>query len=165
MQFEPIETQEKLDSIVQDRLARAQKKFDEQLADVKKSYEGYLSPDEVTKLRTSFEDKGKESSDSINELNEKAKTLQEQLDQANAKVSKFEADALKTRVALMNGIPYELANKLEGATEEELTADAKKLAGFIASKPAPKSPEYTPSNGEADGVLAAFQKLNPNLKI
>lgn len=165
MPFKPIETQEEFDSMIADRLARAQKKHDEQIAELKKGYEGYLSPEDAAKLKASFEDKGKETDTSINELNERAKTLQEQLDQANAKVSKFEADALKTRVALMNGIPYELANKLEGATEEELTADAKKLAGFFASKPAPKSPEYTPSNGEADGVTAAFQKLNPNLKF
>ena len=166
MPFKPIETQEEFDALIKDRLAKQKAKFEEEKAEITKKYEGYLSPEDVEKAKKSYEDKVTALNASISERDEKEKTLQTQLDEANAKNSKYESSALKMRVALSNGIPYELADRLNGTTEEELTVDAKKMASLFGSSHTPQNtPEYTPSNGDTDGVTQAFKKLNPTLKI
>ena len=166
MPFKPIETQEDLDALIKDRLAKQKAKFEEEKAEILKKYEGYLSPEDVEKAKTSYEDKVNALNTSISERDEKEKVLQAQLDEANAKNSQYEVSALKMRVALSNGIPYELADRLNGTTEEELIADAKQMASlFGSSQTTQTTPEYTPSNGDADGVTEAFRKLNPTLKI
>lgn len=164
MPFKPIETQEEFDALIKDRLAKQKSKFEEEKAEILKKYEGYLSPEDAEKLQKSFKDKESELTSSITERDEKEKSLQTQLDEALAKNSKYEADALKLRVALTSNIPYELADRLNGTTEEELKADAQRMAQYFSSQ-TKSTPEYTPSNGEADGVTEAFRKLNPTLKI
>ena len=165
MPFKPIETQEELDAIIKPRLAKQKAQFEEEKAELLKKYEGYLSPEDVEKAKTSYEDKVSALNTSLTERDEKEKTLQTQLDEALAKNSKYETDALKMRVALTHNIPYELADRLNGTTEEELKADAERMASYFGSPQTATTPEYTPSNGEADGVTEAFRKLNPNLKI
>ena len=46
-------------------------------------------------------------------------------------IAGYETANLRTRIALQNGLPYDLADRLQGADEESLTADAERLASFI----------------------------------
>lgn len=46
----------------------------------------------------------------------------------------FELKELKLKVARENNIPFDLAQRLSGANEEELSADAKSLASFVNQK-------------------------------
>lgn len=46
----------------------------------------------------------------------------------------FELKELKLKVARENNIPFDLAQRLSGTNEEELSADAKSLASFVNKK-------------------------------
>ncbi len=103
--FKPIETQEAFDAAV---------------ADVKKQYEGWLSP----------EDYNAKTADLANQLEANKTTIAD----LTAKAKAYESGALKMRIAHENGIPYELAGKLSGDTEEELKKDAEALAKFVKNQ-------------------------------
>ena len=69
----------------------------------------------------------------------------------------------KSRVT--TGIPFELAERLSGDTEEEIRKDAETLAKFIGGKqpPAPlKSSEDTPSDSKIAALRAFTAKLANN---
>lgn len=70
-----------------------------------------------------------------------------------AKLEAAQTEALRERVARRFSLPDALADRLRGATEEELTADAESLKGLIvpAAPPAPKNP---PSGGLNPGIKA-----------
>lgn len=55
------------------------------------------------------------------------------------KIPALEAENLRLRVAIENGLPVELASRLQGATEEEVLADAEKLLEFISPKGGPSN--------------------------
>lgn len=98
-----------------------------------------------------------------------AKALQAQLDeikQANlsdleraqqaaaesaARLAEYEQTTIRQRVALAEGVPPELVDRLRGATEEEYTADAQALMALVK---APTTPRPDPSQGARDGALA-----------
>lgn len=50
------------------------------------------------------------------------------------KVKSYELNELRVRVARNNNIPFDLAHRLTGVTEEELDADAKTLATLVTKK-------------------------------
>src|SRR5690625_3914058 len=86
--------------------------------------------------------------DKFDEKNNEVKDLQEQLtglqstletqkeelgniDELKQEVETYKLKDLKTSVAIQAGIPFELASRLSGENEEELKADAEKIAGFV----------------------------------
>lgn len=103
--FKPIETQEAFDAAV---------------ADVKKQYEGWLSP----------EDYNAKTADLAKQLEANKTTIAD----LTAKAKAYESGALKMRIAHENGIPYGLAGKLSGDTEEEIKKDAETLAKFVKNQ-------------------------------
>ena len=103
--FKPIETQEAFDAAV---------------ADVKKQYEGWLSPEDYNAKTTDLAKQLEANKTTIADLTAKAKA--------------YESGALKMRIAHENGIPYELAGKLSGETEEEIKKDAETLAKFVRNQ-------------------------------
>ena len=164
MSFKVIETQEELDNIVQERLDKVFKKHKGEMVELEKKFEGYLSPEDAQKLKASYEDKEKELNGSLSSKDEKYKEIEAKLAEANKKISGYELDSIRLKVALSNGIPYELAGKLEGKTEKELTTDAKKLASFMGQG-TKNEPRFNPSDSDVDGVEKAFLEKNPGLKI
>lgn len=157
MAFKTIETQEELDSIIKDRLERERAK-----------YNGYMSAEDVQKLKDTYEANTKAE-------NEKYSALEKEKESLMARLKGFEVGALKTKVALANGLPIGVTDYLKGETEEELTESAKTLSSMFTSKadPKPKEPEGTPiapqgSNNQGATMSAVekrFMELNPNLKI
>jgi uncharacterized protein YdaU (DUF1376 family) len=80
-----------------------------------------------------------------------AQRLQKQYDELKAQNAKLLDAALRQSVIEKSGLPSELADRLKGATEEELLEDAKKLLAILpqpTTKPAPPSLKPTnPANG------------------
>lgn len=135
MDFEPITTQEKLDEILTAERAK---------------FEGYASPDDVA----SYEER-------IKTLTAKAAKLEKtnaELDSAN---KAHELNALKAKVARESGLRYELADRLDGTTEEELRADAQKLATYTAASAPLKSTEGSDS---MTGVNGAYRSMLNDIK-
>lgn len=126
-EFTPIETQEQFDEAIKDRLARAEKKWQEK-------YSGYLSPEDLSGKTQEYEDKITELSNSLNGANEKATKDSQTIADLEAKIKAHETASVKSRIAHEVGIPYELANKLSGETEEDIRKDAEALKPFVAQK-------------------------------
>ena len=116
-EFKTIETQEELDNIVKERLRREREKFGDY--EELKNRVSELETENGT-LKTSIE----ENKRTITESEAQITDLQGQ-------VSNYETASLRTRIALQNGLPYDLADRLQGADEEALKADAERLAGFM----------------------------------
>ena len=70
-------------------------------------------------------------------------------DQAEARAEKAEAQLLKLRVAMKYSLPEQLASRLNGTTEEELTKDAEELLQMFTPKvPSGRpKPELRPGSG------------------
>lgn len=100
----------------------------------------------------------------LREANEKlqaqlteAKTPEEfqaAVDEYKTKLSETQVEVLRERVARKFGLPDTLAERLRGSTEEELTADAESLKGFLGTPTPPATPKTPPSGG-----------LNPGSKV
>lgn len=156
-------TQEEVNNLVKERLDRAEKKWQEK-------YSNYFSADDLASKTEELNNKIAELGNSLNEANEKATANSDEMTKKDAliaelesKAKKHETDSAKIRIALENGVPFELANKLSGETEEEIREDAKRMAQFMRPTTAPlRNPE---SPIETDGVMAAFKAMNPNIKI
>ena len=134
-EFTPIMTQEDFDAAISERLQREQAKYSD--------YDTIKS--DLGTLRAQLSAKDAEIS-----------TLQ-------GKVKGYETDSVKTRIALETGLPLELRSRLTGETEEEIRADANKLAKlFVQQKdPAPLRDTEPPV---ADEKTAAYKSLLNNLK-
>ena len=143
-EFKTIETQEELDAIIKARLDRNTKTVTDE---VKKGYEGYISPDEVKKLN-----------DQITSLTAQTEGLRQQLTERDgsiadltAKNKQYETASVKARIAHEKGLPYELAERLSGETEQDIAADAEKLSQFVSAGRAP-APLYEPQGSIGAGV-------------
>lgn len=156
MAFKVIETQEELDNIIKERLERAEKK-----------YEGFMSAEDVQKLKDTYEATTKAD-------NEKYNALEKEKEDLMNKVKGYEVGTLKTKVALANGLPIGVTDYLKGETEEELTESAKTLSSMFTPKADPKPKEegkpLAPQGANTQGgtmseVEKRFMELNPNLKV
>lgn len=142
-EFKPIETQEALDAIIKERLERQKKTV---TAEVAKQYEGWASPDEV-----------KKHTDQVAALTAKLSESETAIADLTAKNSAYEIASVKTKVAHEVGLPYELAQRLSGSTEEEIRKDADALARFAAPHQAtPSFSGETPVGASTDAAYRAL---------
>jgi len=126
MAFTPIETQDQLDAIVGERVARAKET-------TRKEFEGWISPEELTKQTAELNDKLGALDVQIKTLTEERETLTNQLAEKDTAITKYETDSAKTRIAIAAGLRMEYADRLKGETEEEWKADAEALAKDFAT--------------------------------
>lgn len=150
MEFVAITTQEEFDARIGERLKRERDT-------VAKKYEGYVLPEAHKNAVGELQKKLEAASKASEESGETIKALQE-------KVKGYETDSVKTRIALEEGLPFDMASRLSGADEEAIRKDAQFFAGFMkggqggapAASPEPLEP--------ADSKTAAYQTLLSNLK-
>lgn len=127
MSFEPItiNSQEELDAMFKDRVARAEKKFD-----------GWISPED---LSGKLADKDKEIdslSATIKSLNDEKATFDTQLAERDTKIKQYEIGSVKTKIAHELGLSYEATQFLQGEDEESIRTSAESLKGLV-NIPAP----------------------------
>lgn len=146
-------TQEELNHIVSERVKRAQEKSDELEKRVKELEEekaGYLSTIEANKKLLS------EREDMISAKNTEFAELKKVADG-------YKQNQLKTQIAVRNGLPYDLAERLQGDNEESLQADAERLSAFInTNKPVAPLKNQEPVQGDERTVAMRqmLQQLN-----
>lgn len=116
-EFKTIETQEELDNIVKERLRREREKFGDY--------------DELKKRVSELESENGALKATVEETKQTIAKSDAQITELQGQVSNYETASLRTRIALQNGLPYDLADRLQGADEEALKADAERLAGFM----------------------------------
>ena len=157
-EFKVIETQEQLDAIIGERVARAEKKGEERAL---KQYSDYED------LKKQLEDQTAK----VNELNsqltaqtENASTSAKELEDLKNKVHQYETDSVKTRVAHEVGLPFDLAARLSGDDEESIRADAKALVEAVGKvKPAAPLGSSEPVV-KSDDRTSAFREMLLDMK-
>lgn len=140
--FTPITTQAEFDAAIAERLSRQEKSL-------ASKYEGYMSSADVSAVRAGYDK-------TIEDLKNAKEASEKQLTEALEKIKGYEAASVKTRIALEMGLPYGMAARLTGDTEEAIRKDAETLRGMMKPVPAPlANPEPAP----ADAKTAAFTEL------
>ena len=116
-EFKPITTQEEFDAAIKERLSREKAKYSD--------YDQLKS--RVTELET--ENVGLKSTIEAN--NQSKADADNKLEKMQSQIADYETASLRTRIALQHGLPYDLADRLQGTDEESLKADAERLASFV----------------------------------
>lgn len=116
-EFKPITTQEEFDAAIKARLSREKEKYGDY--DQLKSRVTELEEENVS-LKSTIEANKQSKDDS-----------EKQIEEMQKQIAGYETANLRTRIALQNGLPYDLAERLQGIDEESLKADAERLASFI----------------------------------
>lgn len=123
MEFKAITTQEELNEIIQNRLARQKEMYEKQIAEIRSK------ADESEALQTKLN----EQMSALEDMRNKSKEASEEYSAMQKKLQSYETQELKRRVALASGLSYELADRLVGEDEETLHADAKRLLSFVGN--------------------------------
>lgn len=92
---------------------------------------------------------------------EELKGYKDQLTEKDNLIKEYELKNVKYRIAVEAGIPLALADRLSGETEEEIKADAEKLAGFVNQKPT--LPLKLTEPQKTDPKEQAYAKMLENL--
>jgi len=152
-EFKVIETQEELDKIIKERLARKER-------DLNEKYKDYLGPDRIKDLEAEFEKKLAKANEELEKANEKIKSHDQVVSDLTNRATKAENDYLKSRIAHESGVPFELAGRLVGSTEEELKQDAENFASFLAPKSAPPLHSTDSSKSNTGDLASMLNQIN-----
>lgn len=149
-EFKVIETQEQLDAIIKSRLDREKAKYSDydQLAEKIKKLET-----ENTSLKQTITDK--ETSES---------TTASKIADLEKDVTTWKQKSLKQQIAMKNGLPFDLADRLQGDSEESLNEDAERLASLVNVKTYTQPLADKEPNLEINSVDAAWRDVVKNLK-
>lgn len=151
-EFKPITTQEEFDAAIKTRLSREKEK--------------YVDYDQLKSRVEELEKENGGLKSTIEATNQSKTDADKQLEDLQNKIAGYETASLRTRIALKHGLPYDLADRLQGNDEESFEADAERLAGFMkpVSKVAPvKSTE--PIVPKEDDEKTMYRNLVQNLNI
>ena len=149
-EFKVIETQEQLDTIIKSRLDREKAKYSDYdtLVEKIKNLET-----ENTNLKQAITDKETSESSTASKIADLEKD-----------VTAWKNKSLKQQIAIKNGLPFDLADRLQVDTEESLNEDAERLASLVSVKNytqplADKEPAF-----KEKGVDSAWRDVVKNLR-
>lgn len=150
-EFTVIDTQEEFDKRISERLKRENEKFQNATSDLRK---------EIENLKIQLGEKNQ----ALEKRESDFQGLQKSLEEKDGLISRYEMAKLKTSIALQNGIPYDLADRLNGNDEAELLEDAKRLSGYINNnKPVAPLKSVEPKGAKYEGTDAALLQLSKNI--
>lgn len=149
-EFKAIETQEQLNAIIKARLDREKEKYADydQLSEKIKTLEM-----ENSNLKQTITDKETSESTNLTKIAE-----------LESNVNSWKSKSLKQQIAMKNGLPFELADRLQGDTEESLNEDAERLASLVSVKNYTQPLADKEPNIETNGVDAAWRDVVKNLR-
>lgn len=148
-EFKVIETQEQLDTIIKARLDREKSK--------------YADYDSLAEKIKNLETENLNLKDTISAKEESESTNLNRIAELEKSVSGWEAKVLKQQVAMKYGLPFDLADRLQGDSEESLNEDAERLASLVNVKNYTQ-PLADTEPATAGGVDAAWRDVVKNLK-
>lgn len=153
-EFTPIQTQEEFDKAIKGRLAQKDRELEEK-------YKEYLSPEKVSELKKDYEKKLADSTSLVKEAQEKLKTFDTTVSELTKRAETAEKTILKTKIAYDHKLPMELANRLVGETEEELSKDAESLSKIVSTgqTPPPYTREVNRTGGSSSSDAAMLNLL------
>ena len=116
-EFKPITTQEEFDAAIKGRLSREKDKYGDY--------------DQLKTRVAELEEENVGLKSTIEANNQSKADADKQLEDLQNQIAGYETANLRTRVALQYGLPYDLADRLQGTDEESFKADAERLVGYI----------------------------------
>ena len=154
--FTPITTQEQFDAKMKDRIERER-------SSLTKKYEGYTSPDDLAKIKKDYDAQISTLSKDAETNAKKYADYDKQLADRDSKIKGYETASVKTRIAHEAGLPYEMASRLSGDTEDAIRKDAEALVKLIG-KNKPTAPLADSEEKAGDGKFEAVRVLARSLK-
>lgn len=146
-------TQEELNKIVSERIKRAQAKTEELENRVK----------ELEEERAGFLSTIKANNQLLIEKDGLISAKEAEFAELQKVSDKYKASQLKTQIAVRNGLPYDLAERLQGSDEESLQADAERLSAFV--KPKQVIAPMKSNEPEVDSRTASMQQVLQQLNL
>ena len=150
--FTPITTQEQFNAAIADRIRREQET-------ISKKYAGF---DDLQSKVAEYEKKIGDMEQAAKDSAAKYGGFDSKLAELEGKVKGYETNSVKMRIAHEAGIPYELAGRLAGESEDDIRKDAQELSKLI-TKSAPAAPLRSSEPGVGDTKTAALRALTNQL--
>ena len=119
--FKVIDSQEEFDLRIKDRLQRKEEQ-------VRNEYEEIIE-----NLKAENASLKSENSELMSNV-EKAKEKDTEIESLRGQIQGYEKSELRRKVALDNNIPYKLAERIKGDTEEDMIEDAKNLSTYFGER-------------------------------
>lgn len=151
--FTAITTQEQLNAVIKDRLERAEKSYQEKYAD----YESLKSQ------KLDLEKKVNELTKTLTDTTSKVAVFEKTLGEKDIALKNYESQSVKQRIAHEVGLPYEMAERIKGTTEEEIRKDADSLFKAIQTS-RPTAPLASNETGADQNTEAYRTMLHQLLK-
>ena len=146
MTFKTIETQEELDKVIGDRLKREREKVESEYQDKLEELEKKFN-----ETKSLLDDKDSIAEESVSKI----KDLEGQ-------VKGYEMADKKRNLALEFGLPYNLADRIQGESDEDMKKDAENLAKYFEKE----DPILPPKNPEINkGGEGAYMDLLDGLSL
>jgi hypothetical protein len=134
-EFKPITTQEEFDAAIKGRLSREKEKYGDY--------------DQLKSRVAELEEENVDLKSTIEATNQSKAAADKQLEDMQKQIVGYETASLRTRIALQHGLPYDLADRLQGTDEESFKADAERLAGYMKkSQPVAPIRDIEPQVGD-----------------
>lgn len=146
MAFKVFETEDEYNEAFKERVERERKKY----ADYDALKEKASKYDDL--IKEDFEGKAKKAKADYDALVEKYKDYDANLSELTAKATKAENSLTKIKIANEYKLPLELAERITGADEKAMRADAETLSKYMVGNSAPS---FTPDPRTADNKEAA----------
>lgn len=157
-EFEPITTQEQLDEIISARLKRDREAMAKKYADY----------DDIKGKNAEYVQRIAELEKQQGDLTKKYEGYDSQILDLQNKCKEYEAARKKTDIALEYGLPYGMASRLIGDTDEDIRKDAQDMMAMMkGSGHKAKAPAQSDDagKGKSDGTKAALSQLLTDLNI
>lgn len=151
MSFEVIDTQEKLDAVISERLRRERESVGRKYADyddLKSKVEAYEK--QIAELTKAAEESAK-----------KYQGYDDTIADLKSRIKGYETGSVKMRIAHETGIPFELASRLSGDDEEAIRKDAETIAKYVKGKVT--APLRTDEKNIPDGKAEALRAFTADL--
>ena len=102
---------------------------------------------------------GKNLDKQVEALQQQLTAKEQAVTELTARAEAAEGAVLRMKVAHANNLPYEMAERLKGGTEEEMAADAKELAKLVAPPIVAPLASTEPGNVNLSGADAAYMEM------
>ena len=149
-EFKVIETQEQLNAIIKARLDREKEK--------------YSDYDTLAEKIKNLETENTNLKQTITEKETSENTTASRIADLEKDVTTWKQKSLKQQIAMKNGLPFDLADRLQGDSEESLNEDAERLASLVNVKNYTQPLADKEPNIETNSIDAAWRDVVKNLK-
>lgn len=149
-EFKVIETQEQLDAIIKTRLDREKAK--------------YSDYDTLSEKIKKLETENTSLKQTITEKETSESTTASKIADLEKDVTTWKNKSLKQQIAMKNGLPFDLADRLQGDSEESLNEDAERLASLVKVKNYTQPLADKEPNIKTNSVDDAWRDVVKNLR-